>query len=151
MTGFEPATSASRTQGLGDRSRDWAKACGLVRALLHNWLHKNPGMAQLVAAEFVVTWPFRLERDACRAKRCGHQGRSTRRLCRGLRRPRRLAGRILDSEKQRSAAAERHLLRRVGAPADQAAAAAFLVSRDSGWITGQVLGVGGGLGSLRRL
>jgi NAD(P)-dependent dehydrogenase (short-subunit alcohol dehydrogenase family) len=38
-----------------------------------------------------------------------------------------------------------HPLGRVGEPADPAAAAAFLISDDASWITGQVLGVDGGL------
>ena len=40
-----------------------------------------------------------------------------------------------------------HPLGRVGEPADPAAAAAFLVSDDASWITGQILGVDGGLGA----
>jgi 3-oxoacyl-[acyl-carrier protein] reductase len=36
-------------------------------------------------------------------------------------------------------------LRRIGRPADVAAAVAFLSSDDAAWITGQVLGVNGGL------
>ena len=38
-----------------------------------------------------------------------------------------------------------HPLGRVGEPADPAAAAAFLISNDASWITGQILGVDGGL------
>jgi NAD(P)-dependent dehydrogenase (short-subunit alcohol dehydrogenase family) len=38
-----------------------------------------------------------------------------------------------------------HPLGRVGEPSDPAAAAAFLISDDASWITGQVLGVDGGL------
>lgn len=40
-----------------------------------------------------------------------------------------------------------HPLGRIGEPDDVASAAAFLVSDDAGWITGQVLGVDGGLGA----
>ncbi len=40
-----------------------------------------------------------------------------------------------------------HPLGRVGEPADPSAAAAFLISQDASWITGQVLGVDGGLGA----
>jgi 3-oxoacyl-[acyl-carrier protein] reductase len=36
-------------------------------------------------------------------------------------------------------------LRRLGTPADVAAAVAFLCSDDAAWVTGQVLGVNGGL------
>ncbi len=61
-----------------------------------------------------------------------------------------LAGRLLRTDRQREAAASRHPLERVGSAADQAAAARFLLSPLSGWITGQVIAVDGGLGSLRR-
>ena len=40
-----------------------------------------------------------------------------------------------------------HPLGRIGEPADPAAAAAFLASDDASWISGQVLGVDGGLGA----
>lgn len=61
-----------------------------------------------------------------------------------------LASRLLRTERQREAAASRHPLERIGSAADQAAAARFLLSPESGWITGQVIAVDGGLGSLRR-
>jgi 3-oxoacyl-[acyl-carrier protein] reductase len=61
-----------------------------------------------------------------------------------------LAARLLRTERQREAAASRHPLERVGSADDQAAAAQFLLSPQSGWITGQVIAVDGGLGSLRR-
>lgn len=40
-----------------------------------------------------------------------------------------------------------HPLGRIGLPDDIAAAATYLLSDDASWITGQVLGVDGGLGS----
>ena len=61
-----------------------------------------------------------------------------------------LASGLLRSERQREAAGARHPLGRVGNPADIAAAVRFLLSRDSAWVTGQVIGVDGGLGTLRR-
>jgi NAD(P)-dependent dehydrogenase (short-subunit alcohol dehydrogenase family) len=42
-----------------------------------------------------------------------------------------------------------HPIPRLGEPADMAALAAFLVSDEAGWITGQVFGVDGGRSSLR--
>lgn len=60
-----------------------------------------------------------------------------------------LAGQLLGNEAKRSAAEERHPLRQVGDPAETAALAKFLVSKDSGFMTGQVLRPDGGLSSLR--
>jgi NAD(P)-dependent dehydrogenase (short-subunit alcohol dehydrogenase family) len=59
-----------------------------------------------------------------------------------------LAARLLNNEKKRENMAERHPLKRVGTPADIARMAAFLLSDDSSWMTGQVLGVDGGISSL---
>lgn len=60
-----------------------------------------------------------------------------------------LASRILSSEEKVKASNERHPLKRIGEPDDLAKAAAFLISPDSSWITGQVLGVDGGMASIR--
>jgi NAD(P)-dependent dehydrogenase (short-subunit alcohol dehydrogenase family) len=45
--------------------------------------------------------------------------------------------------------AQMHALQRLGEPEDAAALAAFLLSRQSGWITGQIIGVDGGRAALR--
>jgi NAD(P)-dependent dehydrogenase (short-subunit alcohol dehydrogenase family) len=45
--------------------------------------------------------------------------------------------------------AQLHALGRLGEPDDIAAMAAFLLTPDSGWITGQVIGVDGGRSTLR--
>jgi NAD(P)-dependent dehydrogenase (short-subunit alcohol dehydrogenase family) len=45
--------------------------------------------------------------------------------------------------------AERHPLKRVGTADDIAAMAAFLLGPDARWITGQVVGVDGGMSRLR--
>lgn len=47
------------------------------------------------------------------------------------------------------AIADLHALRRIGEADDAAALAAFLLSDEAGWITGQVIGVDGGRSSLR--
>jgi NAD(P)-dependent dehydrogenase (short-subunit alcohol dehydrogenase family) len=44
---------------------------------------------------------------------------------------------------------KRHPLGRFGQPADIAAAALFLLSDEASWVTGQVLGVDGGMGNLK--
>jgi NAD(P)-dependent dehydrogenase (short-subunit alcohol dehydrogenase family) len=59
-----------------------------------------------------------------------------------------LAERLLSSPEKAKAAAERHPLKRVGSVDDLAAAADFLLGPEAGWITGQVLGVDGGLSAV---
>ena len=58
-----------------------------------------------------------------------------------------LAAKLLGNEARAAAAAERHPLKRVGNPTDLASAA--LAMLDNTWISGQVLGVDGGMSSLR--
>ena len=60
-----------------------------------------------------------------------------------------LARGLLSDAGKRSAAAERHPLKRIGQPQDIAAAATFLLADSSSWITGQVIAVDGGMGALR--
>ena len=59
-----------------------------------------------------------------------------------------LAVRLLRTEKQREASAERHPMKRIGTATDIASAVEFLVSEKSSWITGQVVHVDGGLSTL---
>jgi len=59
-----------------------------------------------------------------------------------------LAGRLLNNDKKREMMAARHPLKRVGEASDIANIATFLLSDDSSWMTGQVVGVDGGIGSL---
>jgi NAD(P)-dependent dehydrogenase (short-subunit alcohol dehydrogenase family) len=59
-----------------------------------------------------------------------------------------LASRLLNNDKKRESMDERHPLKRVGTPEDIANSAVFLLSDKSTWITGQVIGVDGGLSTL---
>jgi NAD(P)-dependent dehydrogenase (short-subunit alcohol dehydrogenase family) len=60
-----------------------------------------------------------------------------------------LASTLLNSDTKRESNAERHPLKRIGIPEDMAQTAQFLLSEKSGWITGQVLHVDGGMSALR--
>lgn len=60
-----------------------------------------------------------------------------------------LAGRLLTSEEKRKASGDRHPLKRVGNADDIATAARYLLTPDSGWVTGQILAVDGGMSSVR--
>lgn len=56
---------------------------------------------------------------------------------------------FVSSAATRTAMDQQHPLGRIGQPDDQAAAIAWLLSHESSWVTGQVLGVDGGLRHLR--
>jgi len=60
-----------------------------------------------------------------------------------------LAEGILASEQMATAIAGLHPLPRLGTPEDIAALAAFLISSESSWITGQIFGVDGGRSTVR--
>src|SRR5919202_3939951 len=60
-----------------------------------------------------------------------------------------LAGFLLADETKREAGNKRHPLNRVGTPQDIASMAAYLLTEQASWITGQVIGVDGGMGSLK--
>lgn len=59
-----------------------------------------------------------------------------------------LAGKLLSSDEKKNKMGERHPLKRVGSTKDIAAIATFLLSDESSWMTGQVLGVDGGMSTL---
>ncbi|MEM9142715.1 MAG: SDR family oxidoreductase [Bacteroidota bacterium] len=59
-----------------------------------------------------------------------------------------LAERLLNNPKKRETMAERHPLKRIGEANDIAHLAVFLLSSQSTWISGQVLGVDGGMSTL---
>ncbi|SHE41353.1 NAD(P)-dependent dehydrogenase, short-chain alcohol dehydrogenase family [Psychroflexus salarius] len=59
-----------------------------------------------------------------------------------------LAGKLLGNDKKKEKMDDRHPLKRVGEPKDIASIASFLLSEESTWITGQILGVDGGMSSL---
>ena len=55
-----------------------------------------------------------------------------------------MAGKILSNPKMAEGIAKQHPLKRVGEGNDSAALARFLLSDESSWITGQIIGVDGG-------
>lgn len=59
-----------------------------------------------------------------------------------------LAEKLLSNDDKREKMDKRHPLKRVGEAKDIANLAAFLLSENSSWITGQVLGVDGGLSTI---
>jgi len=59
-----------------------------------------------------------------------------------------LAEKLLASPEREKASADRHPMKRVGEAEDIAAMAAFLLSADASWITGQVFGVDGGMSAI---
>lgn len=62
-----------------------------------------------------------------------------------------LASRILSSEDKKVASGKRHALGRVGEANEVAKLASFLLTDDSAWMTGQIIGLDGGMSSVRPL
>ena len=60
----------------------------------------------------------------------------------------RLAERLVSNKAKRGVIEQRHPLKRIGEAADVAHLVEYLISDKSGWMTGQVLGMDGGLSSL---
>lgn len=62
-----------------------------------------------------------------------------------------MAERLLNNDKKRERAAERHPLKRIGTPADIAGAVEYFLDPNAGWVTGQVLAVDGGISEISGL
>jgi 3-oxoacyl-[acyl-carrier protein] reductase len=60
-----------------------------------------------------------------------------------------LAEKLLNTDAKKQASADRHPLKKVGTPDDLAAMAAYLISDQAGWITGQIFHVDGGMSAVR--
>jgi NAD(P)-dependent dehydrogenase (short-subunit alcohol dehydrogenase family) len=60
-----------------------------------------------------------------------------------------LAASMLSNEKRRQNIADRNPMGRIGDPDQIAALAAHLLSEEAAWITGQVIGIDGGMSSVR--
>jgi 3-oxoacyl-[acyl-carrier protein] reductase len=60
-----------------------------------------------------------------------------------------LASKLLSSDEKIEKSGERHPMKRVGQPEDIASIVEFLISDKSSWITGQVIGVDGGMSTVR--
>lgn len=59
-----------------------------------------------------------------------------------------LAEKLLSTEEKREASAKRHPLHRVASASEIAGMAAYLLSREAAFMTGQIIGMDGGLGSI---
>lgn len=62
-----------------------------------------------------------------------------------------LAKNLLSTDEKKEASNKRHPIGRFGTSADIANITTFLISDESSWITGQVLGVDGGMGSIKMM
>lgn len=60
-----------------------------------------------------------------------------------------LAAQLLSTEEKSAASAKRHPLQRIGSPQDSAQLIQFLLSEKSSWMTGQIIGLDGGLGNIK--
>jgi len=60
-----------------------------------------------------------------------------------------LASMLLSTDEKKEASNKRHPLQRVGNPHEISSLVSFLLSEDASWMTGQIIGIDGGMGSLK--
>lgn len=60
-----------------------------------------------------------------------------------------LASQLLSSEEKKEASAKRHPLQKIGSAEEMAKMTVFLLSESASWITGQIIGIDGGIGNLK--
>jgi len=78
----------------------------------------------------------------------GAQGIRVNAVAPGLTRSR-MTSRIVDNATQAEASRQMHVLGRLGEPEDVAGLVAWLMGQEANWVTGQTVGVDGGLGQVR--
>lgn len=60
-----------------------------------------------------------------------------------------LAEKLINTSEKKESNAQRHPLKRIGSPFDIANAAEYLLTKKSGWVTGQILHIDGGISTLK--
>jgi 3-oxoacyl-[acyl-carrier protein] reductase len=60
-----------------------------------------------------------------------------------------LASMLLSTDEKKEASNKRHPLQRIGNPHEISKLVSFLLSDDASWMTGQIIGIDGGMGSLK--
>jgi NAD(P)-dependent dehydrogenase (short-subunit alcohol dehydrogenase family) len=60
-----------------------------------------------------------------------------------------LAEKLINTEEKKQTNAARHPLKRIGTPEDIAEMAVFLLSAKAAWITGQIIGIDGGMSTIK--
>lgn len=60
-----------------------------------------------------------------------------------------LASMLLSTDEKKEASNKRHPLQRIGSPHEISSLVSFLLSEDASWMTGQIIGIDGGMGSLK--
>ena len=60
-----------------------------------------------------------------------------------------LASQLLSTQEKREASGKRHPLQRIGNADEIAKMVEFLLSENSSWITGQIIGIEGGMGNVK--